>query len=128
MAGEFRLIALVSRTRARFWHNERVEPGVTQRFVYGTAWKEDRTAHLTESDAEAWNAMQRERERGRTRLVGVSNVSPRHLEQIVATHKEAPAVVQNRCFARLGWDREVREFCRTHGIVYQGFSLLTANL
>jgi diketogulonate reductase-like aldo/keto reductase len=36
-------------------------------------------------------------------------------------------VVQNRCFAALGWDKAVREICRTNGIVYQGFSLLTAN-
>jgi diketogulonate reductase-like aldo/keto reductase len=36
-------------------------------------------------------------------------------------------VVQNRCFAALGWDMEVREICRANGIVYQGFSLLTAN-
>jgi diketogulonate reductase-like aldo/keto reductase len=35
--------------------------------------------------------------------------------------------VQNRCYARLGWDRDVRLFCRAHNIVYQGFSLLTAN-
>ena len=27
-------------------------------------------------------------------------------------HTETPAFVQNRCFARLGWDREVRIFCR----------------
>ena len=25
------------------------------------------------------------------------------------------------------WDRQVREFCAANGIVYQGFSLLTAN-
>jgi diketogulonate reductase-like aldo/keto reductase len=36
-------------------------------------------------------------------------------------------VVQNRCYAALGWDREVREVCRSHGIIYQAFSLLTAN-
>ena len=35
--------------------------------------------------------------------------------------------MQNRCFARDGWDRDVRAFCRANGIVYQGFSLLTAN-
>jgi diketogulonate reductase-like aldo/keto reductase len=35
--------------------------------------------------------------------------------------------VQNRCFARLGWDRDVRAFCVQRRIVYQGFSLLTAN-
>ena len=26
-----------------------------------------------------------------------------------------------------GWDRRVREFCTANAIVYQGFSLLTAN-
>ena len=39
----------------------------------------------------------------------------------------APALVQNRCYARTGWDQEVREVCRERGMVYQGFSLLTAN-
>jgi len=57
----------------------------------------------------------------------VSNVSLAHLEQMAAAHSEPPAFVQNRCFARLGWDREVRRFCRGRGIAYQGFSLLTAN-
>jgi diketogulonate reductase-like aldo/keto reductase len=79
------------------------------------------------ADAEVWNAMVKEREAGRARVLGVSNVSLRHLEQMVGYHGEAPAFVQNRCFARLGWDREIRAFCRNHHIVYQGFSLLTAN-
>jgi len=81
----------------------------------------------TDDDAEAWAAMVKEREAGRTRLLGVSNVSLRHLEQMAATGTEAPAFVQNRCFARLGWDRDVRSFCLNREIVYQGFSLLTAN-
>ena len=38
-----------------------------------------------------------------------------------------PRFVQNRCYAVRGWDRGVREFCAANGIVYQGFSLLTAN-
>jgi diketogulonate reductase-like aldo/keto reductase len=77
----------------------------------------------TESDNEVWAAMRQERDAGRTRLLGVSNVSLRHLEQMA----EPPAFVQNRCYARFGWDREIREFCRAREIVYQGFSLLTAN-
>src|SRR5882762_3179111 len=85
----------------------------------GHAWSED--------DAETWDAMVKERDAGRTRLLGVSNVSLRHLEQMTATGAEAPAFVQNRCFARLGWDRAVRAFCAQRSIVYQGFSLLTAN-
>jgi diketogulonate reductase-like aldo/keto reductase len=39
-----------------------------------------------------------------------------------------PMVVQNRCFANRGWDREVREICVENSIMYQGFSLLTANV
>jgi diketogulonate reductase-like aldo/keto reductase len=81
----------------------------------------------TDADAEAWDAMCRERDSGRTRLLGVSNVALEHLEQIEASHAELPAFVQNRCFARTGWDREVRRFCNERKIIYQGFSLLTAN-
>ena len=82
----------------------------------------------TEFDAEVWEAMRRERDAGRTRLLGVSNVSLSHLEQMAASGAELPTFVQNRCFASLGWDREIRDFCRAHQIIYQGFSLLTANV
>ena len=85
----------------------------------GYGWSED--------DIQVWKAMIRERDAGRTRLLGVSNVSLRHLSQMVATGAEPPAFVQNRCFARRGWDRDVRAFCADRNIVYQGFSLLTAN-
>jgi diketogulonate reductase-like aldo/keto reductase len=80
----------------------------------------------SDADVEVWAAMIKERDAGRARWLGVSNVSLRHLVQMVAM-AEPPAFVQNRCFARLGWDREVRAFCASRGIVYQGFSLLTAN-
>lgn len=80
-----------------------------------------------DADDEVWEAMRRERDAGRTRLLGVSNVSLTHLEQMEAAHHEMPAFVQNRCFAWNGWDREVRAFCRQRNITYQGFSLLTAN-
>jgi diketogulonate reductase-like aldo/keto reductase len=81
----------------------------------------------TDYDAEVWTAMTKERDAGRTRLCGVSNVSLRHLTQMETTGAGTPSFVQNRCFARLGWDRAVRAFCRDRKIVYQGFSLLTAN-
>lgn len=81
----------------------------------------------TSEDSEVWEAMRKERDAGRTRLLGLSNVSLQHLEQMEAAHPEPPAFVQNRCFARLGWDRDVRAFCTQRKIAYQGFSLLTAN-
>jgi len=80
------------------------------------------------ADAEVWDAMQKERDAGRTRVLGVSNVSLQQLEQMAEVHPELPRFVQNRCYARLGWDRDVRLFCRERKIIYQGFSLLTANI
>ncbi|HEY3971654.1 MAG TPA: aldo/keto reductase [Candidatus Sulfotelmatobacter sp.] len=80
-----------------------------------------------EADSQVWEAMHKERDAGRTRLLGISNVSLQQMKELAATGAELPAYVQNRCFARLGWDREIRVFCRQHQIAYQGFSLLTAN-
>jgi len=80
-----------------------------------------------DADAEVWEAMRKERDAGRTRLLGVSNVSLQQLEQMEAGHAELPTFVQNRCFAHLGWDGEVQSFCKERNITYQGFSLLTAN-
>jgi diketogulonate reductase-like aldo/keto reductase len=78
-------------------------------------------------DREAWQAMELLHASGQARALGVSNVSLAQLERLCAEAKRPPAFVQNRCHARHGWDREVRSFARRHGIVYQGFSLLTAN-
>lgn len=100
----------------------------------GTEWIDSFVMHgpasgsgWTLADDEVWTAMLKEREAGRTRFLGVSNVSLSHLEQMMKPHAEPPAFVQNRCYARLGWDRDVRMFCKARNIVYQGFSLLTAN-
>jgi diketogulonate reductase-like aldo/keto reductase len=82
---------------------------------------------LTEDDLEVWGAMEKLHAAGKTRLLGVSNVSLEQLALLCRYAQEPPAFVQNRCFARTRWDAEVRAFCREHGIVYQGFSLLTAN-
>lgn len=100
----------------------------------GTAWIDSYVLHgpargqgLASEDEEVWRAMEALHEEGKARLLGVSNVT---LEQLAAFHELArvkPAFVQNRCFAVTGWDRGVRELCREKGIVYQGFSLLTAN-
>jgi diketogulonate reductase-like aldo/keto reductase len=51
----------------------------------------------TDDDAEAWAAMRAERDAGRARLLGVSNVSLRHLREMAAGGAETPAFVQNRC-------------------------------
>ncbi len=82
---------------------------------------------LTPDDRAAWRAMEAIHDSGRARMIGVSNVT---LEQLQCLWQEArirPSFVQNRCYAVAGWDRQVREFCAGNGLVYQGFSLLTAN-
>ena len=86
-----------------------------------------RRVGLASEDWAAWRAIEAVHDSGRARLIGVSNVA---LDQLQAFHREArikPQVVQNRCYASTGWDREVRRFCAASGMIYQGFSLLTAN-
>ncbi|GKS59536.1 D-xylose reductase III [Nitrospira sp.] len=82
---------------------------------------------LGREDWEVWGAIEAIYESGRVRMIGISNVSAEQLETLCAKAKHKPMVVQNRCYAAWGWDRQVRAICRAHGIIYQGFSLLTAN-
>jgi diketogulonate reductase-like aldo/keto reductase len=87
-----------------------------------------RRVGLGAADLQVWQAMEELQAAGRTRFLGVSNVGLDQLEELCARATTPPTFVQNRCFARTGWDREVRAFCRERTIVYQGFSLLTANV
>ena len=64
---------------------------------------------------------------GRAGLIGISNVTAGQLATLVEQAEVKPMAVQNRCFADRGWDRGVHEICKSNGIMYQGFSLLTAN-
>ncbi|MCH2202319.1 MAG: aldo/keto reductase [Fuerstiella sp.] len=82
---------------------------------------------LTPDDRAAWRSIEAIYDRGLTRLIGVSNVSLEQLELFCQDACIQPHVVQNRCYAARAWDRPVREFCVAKGLVYQGFSLLTAN-
>ncbi len=82
---------------------------------------------LAAADREAWDAMEELHGAGKTRFLGISNVALDQLEALCGIAKVKPMFVQNRCYARTRWDAEVRAFCRANGIIYQGFSLLTAN-
>jgi diketogulonate reductase-like aldo/keto reductase len=83
---------------------------------------------LTDDDWEVWAAMEEIQLSGKAKKIGVSNVGIHHLQALWKKAKVKPAFVQNRCFAIYGWDHAVREFCLANQIVYQGFSLLTANV
>lgn len=82
---------------------------------------------LGKADWQVWSAMEELYLAGKTKMIGISNVGAGQLSELCAQAKVKPMVVQNRCFAALGWDKEIREICRLQGIIYQGFSLLTAN-
>lgn len=82
---------------------------------------------LSQEDWEVWSAIEGIHQSGKTRVIGVSNVNARQLLLLCEQAAIKPMIVQNRCYARLGWDRQVREICQANGIIYQGFSLLTAN-
>jgi diketogulonate reductase-like aldo/keto reductase len=83
---------------------------------------------LTPDDWAAWRAMESIHDSGRARMLGVSNVTVDQLKDLWKDARVRPRFVQNRCYAVRGWDRHVRQFCKANGLVYQGFSLLTANL
>jgi diketogulonate reductase-like aldo/keto reductase len=82
---------------------------------------------LTQTDWDAWRAMEAIHDSGRARLLGVSNVTLEQLQSLCEGARIRPSFVQNRCYAIMGWDRAVRAYCTANGLVYQGFSLLTAN-
>lgn len=82
---------------------------------------------LAPADWAAWRAMEAIHGSGRARLLGISNVSLEQLQALCRQARVPPRFVQNRCHADRAWDRRLRHFCAANHIVYQGFSLLTAN-
>jgi diketogulonate reductase-like aldo/keto reductase len=82
---------------------------------------------LGEADWEVWSAMEVLYQSAKTKMIGVSNIAAGQLTELCQRANHKPMVVQNRCFAALAWDKQIREICRAHDIIYQGFSLLTAN-
>ena len=86
-----------------------------------------RQVGLAPADWAAWRAMEAIHDSGKARMLGVCNVTLEQLEKLCQEARVRPRFVQNRCYAARGWERRVREFCTANGLVYQGFSLLTAN-
>jgi diketogulonate reductase-like aldo/keto reductase len=82
---------------------------------------------LAKADWEVWRAMEHHQQARTIRLLGVSNVTAEQLRTLMRDCAVLPAFVQNRCYARTNWDAAVRTLCLERGVVYQGFSLLTAN-
>ncbi len=82
---------------------------------------------LDDKDWEAWNSIQELHKAGKVHLLGVSNVNLSQLKQFYENASVKPSFAQIRCYAKNGWDLEIRKYCAEKNIIYQGFSLLTAN-
>ena len=82
---------------------------------------------LTTADWQVWEEMEKIHYEKQTHHLGVSNVNLEQLQELYEKASVKPTFVQNRCYAQRGWDKDVRQFCARKNIIYQGFSLLTAN-
>jgi diketogulonate reductase-like aldo/keto reductase len=65
---------------------------------------------------------------GKVLRLGISNCYDyRKFTTIYEMARVKPSVLQNRFYADTGFDLELRQFCKEHGIWYQSFWTLTAN-
>lgn len=87
----------------------------------------DASRGLSQADWEVWRAMEDLQKSGSVKLLGVSNISLEQLQLLIEKSEVKPAFVQNRCYALTRWDAGIRQLCHANDIIYQGFSLLTAN-
>ena len=72
---------------------------------------------------DTWRAMERIRADGKARAIGVSNYTVRHLEELLATAKEPPAVNQVE-FHPFLFQKDLLAFCERHGIRLEGYAPL----
>lgn len=71
----------------------------------------------------AWPGMERARERGLARSIGVSNFNAAELEQVVTAGSAAPTVNQIE-FSAMEYRRGLVAACRNHGITPEAYSPL----
>jgi len=82
---------------------------------------------IIDADIETWKSMETLAHQGQVRFLGISNVNIEQIKELYNSASVKPSFIQNRCFAVSSWDKDVRIFCKKNNIIYQGFSLLTAN-
>jgi diketogulonate reductase-like aldo/keto reductase len=81
-----------------------------------------------EATEEAWHAFETLVDQGTVRAIGVSNCYDiRWFQHLYSCARVKPSVLQNRFYAKTGFDRAMRQFCRERNVVYQSFWTLTAN-
>lgn len=98
----------------------------------GTAYIDSLVLHSPLADLDetlkAWRSMEEIVIRKEVGQIGISNCYDfEFFCRLYDSAKVKPSVLQNRFYKESGYDRELRSFCRRHGIVYQSFWTLTAN-
>lgn len=73
---------------------------------------------------DSWRALERLREEGRARAIGVSNFMPHHLRELLGACKQPPSVNQVELSPFLQ-QRELRALCDANGIAVEAYSPLT---
>ncbi|XP_076145191.1 glyoxal reductase-like [Alosa pseudoharengus] len=73
--------------------------------------------------AQSWTALEDFHSRGKFRAIGVSNYTVRHLEEVLASCKVPPAVLQVEFHPRLV-QTELRALCAQRGVCFEAFSSL----
>lgn len=75
-----------------------------------------------------WKAMEEIYNIGEAKQLGISNCYDlKTLQKLYESADIKPSVVQNRFYADTGYDKEIRQWCNEHNIIYLGFWTLTAN-
>ena len=72
----------------------------------------------------SWRVLEKLKEQGKTRSIGVSNFTIRHLTELLAASNAAPAVNQVEFHPYL-YQRDLLGFCVAKGIVVEAYSPLT---
>ncbi len=73
---------------------------------------------------QSWRILEMLRAQGKTRSIGVSNFTIKHLNDLLRDTETVPAVNQVEFHPYL-YQRELLDFCRGRGIVLEGYSPLT---
>lgn len=84
----------------------------------------ERPDFLTKNDWAIWKTMEEFYDAGKVRKIGISNISAGQLDELMVGARVKPSFVQNRCYASILWNRDVRKACLKHGVLYQAFNLV----
>jgi len=79
-----------------------------------------------EETMEAWRVLATLQDEGKVKLIGVSNTYDVDTLESLSSERKVQ-VVQNRWYERNSFDKDVYEYCKQNGIMYQSFWTLTGS-